>query len=250
MDLIQCGIHCGAPSIILFYPLAFIATFSDYSRIGPAVELVAAKRPALVPIADRVGGKPLLSGKRGSGIVLRAAGRTIAVAKRGLVVPPTALVAGRAEEDFITQILVFEPDPDQLHQVLRAQPDRQPPAVGRRIGEIADTQTSHAQAVLIGVKRADGFTERLAHAVARIRTHRLARADAAAPRIEADGVVRRGENDALDLVAPRRLEQIVAADNIGVEDAVPGLLDGFAAEVNDAVDAIDNFFHLREVGEI
>ena len=119
-----------------------------------------------------------------------------------------------------------------------------------RVGEVADADAGHAQAVLIGIERADRFAKRFADAVARIRPHRLVGADLALPRIEADRVVRRGEDDALDFLAPRRLEQVVTADDIGVENAVPGLLDRFTAEMDDAVDAVDELFDLGEIGEI
>src|SRR5262249_39576712 len=93
--------------------------------------------------------------------------------------------------------------------------------------------------------------ERLAHAVARIRPHRLADADAAAARIEADGVVRRREHDALDPAAVRRLEQVVAADDVGLQDRVPGPFDRMAAEMHDALHALDRALdlgHHREIG--
>src|SRR6202041_1760239 len=113
--------------------------------------------------------------------------------------------------------------------------------IDRRVGEIADANAGHPQTVLIGIERADRFAEGLADTVTRIRAHRLVGADLALPRIEADRVVRRGEDDALDLLAPRRLEQIVAADDIGLENAVPGLLNRLASEMDDTVDAIDKF---------
>jgi hypothetical protein len=50
-------------------------------------------------------------------------------------------------------------------------------------------------------------------------------------------MVRRGEHHALDALLSRRLEQIVAADDVGLQDLVPGALDRIAAEMQDAVDA-------------
>src|SRR5580692_7680346 len=139
---------------------------------------------------------------------------------------------------------MVEADADELHQVFRADPDGEPAQIDRGVGEIADADAGYAQAVLIGIERADRFAESLADAVARIRAHRLVGADLALPRIEADRVVRRGEDDAFDFLAPRRLEQIVAADDIGLQNAVPGLLDRLAAEMHDAVDAFDELFDL------
>jgi hypothetical protein len=48
----------------------------------------------------------------------------------------------------------------------------------------------------------------------------------------------------------RRLEQIVAADDVGVEDGLPRPFDREAAEMHDAVDAGDHLLDLRQVGEI
>ena len=61
---------------------------------------------------------------------------------------------------------MLEPDADELHQVFRLEPDRQAALVERRVAEIADAQAGDAQAVLVGVERADRLAERLAHAIA------------------------------------------------------------------------------------
>ena len=47
-----------------------------------------------------------------------------------------------------------------------------------RVADIADAQAGHAQAVLVGIERAERFAERLAHAVAAVRAHRHVDADA------------------------------------------------------------------------
>src|SRR4029077_9892248 len=218
--------------------------------IKTAVVFVAAKRAALVPVADPIGRQFFLRLERGGGEIFGATGRAIAVAEGRLIVPPAARVIGAAEEDLVAQIRVLEADADELHQVLRADPDGEPALVDRRVGEIADADAGHAQAVLIGIERAERLAEGFADAVARIRAHRLVGADLALARIKTDRMVRRGEDDALDFLAPRRLEQIVAADDIGAQDAVPRLLDRLAAEMDDAVDALDQLFDLGEVGEI
>src|SRR6202035_1750490 len=204
----------------------------------------------LVPVADRIGRKRLLLGQRRCDEIFGAAGRAIAVAVGSFVVPPAALVVGGAEKYLVAQVRVLQPDADELHQILRADPDGEPAQIDRRVGEVADADAGHPQAVLIGIERAERFAEGFADAVARIRTHRLVGADLALPRIEADRVVRRGEDNALDFLASRRLEQVVAADDIGLENAVPGLFDRLAAEMDDAVDAVDKLFDLGEIGEI
>ena len=50
--------------------------------------------------------------------------------------------------------------------------------------------------------------------------------------------------------AVSRLEHVVAADDIGVEDRVPRTFDGMAAEMHDAVDAGDDFFDVGHLGEV
>src|SRR4029077_16555461 len=114
----------------------------------------------------------------------------VAVAEGGLVVPPTARVVGAAEEDLVAQIRVLKADADELHQVLRAAPDGEPALVHRRVGEIADADAGHAQAVLIGIERADRLAESFADAIARIRAHRLVGADLALARIKTDRMIR------------------------------------------------------------
>src|SRR5262249_46243385 len=74
--------------------------------------------------------------------------------------------------------------------------------------------------------------------------------DALRARIKPNSVIGRREHHALDAGAARRLEQIVAADDIGVEDRLPRSLDGMTAEMNDTLDAGDRLLDLREIGEI
>src|SRR5207245_4340998 len=100
----------------------------------------AAKRPALVPVADGIGGKLLLRGERGGGVVLGPAGRPVAVTEGGLVVPPAARIVGCAEEDLEANAGVLEADAHQLHQVLGGKPDREPALIEGDIAEIADAQ--------------------------------------------------------------------------------------------------------------
>src|SRR5262249_59765660 len=96
-----------------------------------------------------------------------------------------------------------------------------------------------AQSVLERIERAERLAERLADAVARIRTHRGVNADASPTRIEADRMVRRREHHPFDAVAARRLEQIVATDDVGLQKRVPRPFDREAAEAHDAVHAGD-----------
>ena len=90
---------------------------------------------------------------------------------------------------------MLEPDADELGEIFRMQPDRQAAQIDGRVGDIADAQASHAQAVLVGIHRSERFAERLADAVAQIRAHRRVDADAAAARIESDGMIGGREDD-------------------------------------------------------
>ena len=105
--------------------------------------------------------------------------------------------------------------------------------------------------MLEGIERGERLAERLAGAVAGVGPHRRLDADPPLPRIEADRMVRRREHDPLDPGAARGLEQIVAADDIGVEDRLPRPFDREAAEMDDALHALDgalDLAHDREIG--
>src|SRR4051812_10200348 len=110
--------------------------------------------------------------------LLAAAGRAVAEVVGAVVVPPGALVIGRAVENLEMDVRMIEPDPAQLHQVFRLQPDREPAMIQRLVAEIADPQTGDADAVLVGIERADRLAERLADAVTAVRAHRDVGADA------------------------------------------------------------------------
>ena len=110
--------------------------------------------------------------------------------------------------------------------------------------------TTHA--VLVGVERAQRLAERLADAIAAVGPHRDVGADLALARIEADGVIGRGEDHALDACLARRLEEVVAADDVGIQDRVPraSLRDRMAAEMDDAVGALHRRRDLVGLGEV
>src|SRR5882757_8934308 len=98
--------------------------------------------------------------------ILGAAGRAIAEIVGAVVVPPGALVIGRAVENLEMDVGMIEPDPAQLHQIFRLQPDREPAMIERLVAKIADPDTSDPEPVLVGVERADRFAKHLADAVA------------------------------------------------------------------------------------
>ena len=126
----------------------------------------------------------------------------------------------------------------------------EPAVIERHLAEIADPQAGDAKPVLVGIERADRFAEHLADAVAAVGARGDVGADPVMARIEADRMVGRGEHHALDALLPRRLEQIVAADDVGLQDLVPGAFDRIAAEMQDAVDAFADRLDLREIGQI
>src|SRR6266481_8664045 len=145
---------------------------------------------------------------------------------------------------------MFQPDADQLHDIFRRDPDRQPPHIERTRPDIADAEAGYDHAVLVGIERAQCLAERLADAVAAVGPHREVGADLAPAWIKADGVVGRGEDHALDAGLPRRLEEIVAADDVGLQDRIPWSLYGETAEMDDAVRALHDHGDLVRLGEV
>src|SRR5215212_7038160 len=96
---------------------------SCLARRHVAFILVAAEWPALEPVADRIGRKLGLSGKRGLAVVFATAFGVITETKRRLVVPPAPVVVGGAIEDLVADVGMLEPDANELHEILRLDPD-------------------------------------------------------------------------------------------------------------------------------
>src|SRR5438093_1047321 len=122
--------------------------------------------------------------------------------------------------------------------------------IERHLAEIADPDAGDAEPVLVGVERADRLAEHLADAVAAVRARGDVGADPVMARIEADSMVRRSEYHTLHALFARRLEQVIAADDVGLQDLVPGSFDRIAAEMQDAVDALADRLDLGQIGEI
>src|SRR5580692_9040623 len=118
--------------------------------------------------------------------IFGAAGRAIAQIDGAMIVPPRALVVGGAVKNFEMDAGMLQPDPAELHQVLRLQPDRQPAMVERLFAEIADPDAGDFHAVLVGIKRAERLAERLADAVAAVGPRRHVGADPVMARIKTD----------------------------------------------------------------
>src|SRR6201999_2270858 len=91
-----------------------------------AIELHAAECAPLVEVSDRVGLDLGLFCKGMFAKLFRAAGRSIAEIDGAMIVPPRTLVVGGAIENLEVNIGMIEPDPAELHEVFRLQPDGKP----------------------------------------------------------------------------------------------------------------------------
>ena len=85
---------------------------------------------------------------------------------------------------------MIEPDPAELHQVFRLQPDRQPAVIQRLVAEIADADTGDGKAMLVGIERPHRLAEHLADAVAAVGARRRVGSDVVMARIESHCMVR------------------------------------------------------------
>ena len=216
-----------------FFP--FFAFFTR--RGGVRHRLSAAEHAALVQLGDHVGDRLLVRqhfGGVGLGIVLRP----VAEAVRVGVVVPGARVARDAVDDLELDAGAVDADRHQLREVARAEPDRQPALVDRLRVDVADAHHEHLHAVLVGVEAAQRLAEHLRHAVAAVGLRVGGVVDLLVAAVEAHRVVAGREQDALDAVPARRLEHVVAADDVGLQDPFPRPLDRVAAEVHDGVDAL------------
>src|SRR5689334_13223494 len=122
--------------------------------------------------------------------------------------------------------------------------------IQRLVAEISDAKAGDPQPVLVGIECAYRFPEHLANAVTAVRARGDIRADAVMARIKTHRMVRRCKHDAFDALFARRLEKIVAADDVGLQDSVPWAFDRIAAEMQDAVDALADRLDLREVRKL
>ena len=106
---------------------------------------------------------------------------------------------------------------------------------GARV-HVADADAEDAHAVLVGIEAAERLAEHLGHAVAAVGLRVHAVVDGLVAAIEADRVIAGGEDEPRHAVPPRGLEDVVAADDVGPEDARPRSLHRVAAQVHDRVD--------------
>src|SRR5258708_2339048 len=110
--------------------------------------------------------------------------------------------------------------------------------IERLVAEIADPDAGDAEPVLVGIERAHRFPEHLADAVTAVGPRRHIGSYPVMAWIETHRMVRGRKHDALDALFARGFEQIVAADDIGLQDVVPRAFDRKAAEMQDAVAAL------------
>ena len=103
--------------------------------------------------------------------------------------------------------------------------------------------------MLVGIEASERLAEGLADAIPAVGPRHDAVVDLVLARIEPDRVVAGREDDALHAGAARRLEDIINADDVALEDHRPLVLARDAAEVDDAVDAGDHPLDSRHVGE-
>src|SRR6185436_8483103 len=104
--------------------------------------------------------------------------------------------------------------------------------------------------VLVGVQAPERLAEHLGDAVAAVGPRVDMVVDGAVAAVEADRVVAGRENDALHAVPARRLENVVAADDVGLQDALPRPLHRVAAEMHDRVDAFGDAQRVGHFGDV
>src|SRR5262245_57047133 len=119
---------------------------------GVAGKFLGAEAAALVVVADRIGCQLGLRSHGFLAKILCPAAGAVAVGIGTAVVPPAAFIVGGAVEDLVLEVGMLEADADELHQVRRAQPDRQSAQIERPVAEVADPEAQHAQAVLVGIE--------------------------------------------------------------------------------------------------
>jgi hypothetical protein len=135
--------------------------------------------------------------------------RVIAKRLRIRVVPPSAMVVGRAVEFLGPDIQMVQADLAELGKIARSDPDRETAFVDRFHCDIADAQIDHYKAVLVRIK-----------------------------------AVRLGMTAWLELaqatrMTPRNLVDVAYADNVWVENIFPGTLAGVAAAIENNIVAVD-----------
>jgi len=102
--------------------------------------------------------------------------------------------------------------------------------------EGADAKTDHLKAVLVGVRTPEVLSARLADSVEAVRPYRRRRADALGCIVEAGDVKAAGKHNPSAALAASCLKGVEGPDDVGLRDALEGVLLGNARQVNDRVD--------------
>src|SRR6266446_10468475 len=141
------GPICAAPIVTKRAIVTFLGDYCRGRRMLQALragafyivgELGRAESATLEEIADRIGPDLCLLGLGMRAVILGLAGRTIAELAGARIVPPRCRVVRRTVKDVEADVGMLQPDADQLHDVFRRDPDRQPPPIERPRPDIAD----------------------------------------------------------------------------------------------------------------
>ena len=184
--------------------------------------------------SSRGWGCTLPSSSRGKdlGIVLGVVAEPVGVG----IVPIAARVARDAIDDLVG-VVGLQPDGHEPRKVVVGLPCRQHALVHGRFGARADAHAEAADAVLQGVVLAEILAERLGESIAAVGTRRSRMVDTLCAPIEADGMIGRREQDAIDASQTRALIEIDGADQVRLDDLIPSAFDGLAAQMHDRLDA-------------
>jgi hypothetical protein len=106
----------------------------------------------------------------------------------------------------------------------------------RLLRERADAHTDHRKAVLVGVQAPKVLPARLADSIEAVRPDRRLRADALGCVVEAGDVQAAGNHNPRTALAAGRLEDVEGPSDVGLQDALEGVLVGNARQVNDPID--------------
>src|SRR5438270_13371665 len=225
----------------------FLRRFLRGGRIGHF--LGGAEHAALVSLGDQIIAR-LFTRQYFLGVNLAVVLRLVAEAIGVRVVVPGALVPRDAVDDLELDLRVLDADGDELRQVARAEPDGKAPLIEWPRADVADAHHEHLHAVLVGVQAAERLAEHLGDAVAAVGLRIDAVIDRLIAAIKADGVVARRKDDSPDAVPARRFEHVVTADDVRLQDRLPGPLDRVAAEMHHCVDALGDAQRVGHPGDV
>src|SRR6185369_4254041 len=157
----------------------------------------------------------------------------------GAVIPPDLIVIRHAIDDGMAEARHREGASAEIGEILDSEPCRQHAGILRLREAGADAQRQAFLAEFVEVKTGEALAKHLRDPVKGIRSGRGAGIDPFIPPVEADDMVGTGEDDAGAPVMAGTFEEVISAEDIGLQDGIKGLFDRDAAEMQDAVDAFD-----------